>query len=74
MGVTPKQPDGSEDFFAWQGRQESQQGSEQRGEAPTVDPAPLPRSSDQIEVQEHHASTTIVRRIRLALFKNQQGE
>jgi hypothetical protein len=72
--VTPKVEAGGEDFFAWQGRQESRQGSRHRGEPPTVHPAPLPRSGDQIDVKEHRASTTIVEQIRGALLKRLRGE
>ena len=41
---------------------------------PAVQGTPPPRTSDEIKVQEHHASTTVIRKIRLALFKNRHGE
>lgn len=77
---TPKDDGPGENFFAWQGRREanSRQGRRHHaglsGEPPVLKPAPLPRT-DSIDVQEHGtASTTLVRRIRLALFKHQRGE
>lgn len=71
--MKPARDTGSSDFFEWQSRQ----GRSGRGVLHAhASPAPLPAArADSITVEEHHASTTIVEKIREALIRKiRRGE
>lgn len=73
----PKQSPSSSDYFSWQGsRQDSREGRVGlRRELPPVEPAPSRRApAADMDVVEHTATTSVVRRITEAMARRFRNE
>lgn len=62
------------DFFAWQRQKEDRRSGRATVPLRTLPPEPVALEGDTIDVEEHHASTTIVQRIREAMSRKIRGE